>query len=366
MLPEGVIFCNEFANVLTNGRTIIMNAGTLKDVANRLNLSVSTVSRVVNGKGYVKEQTRKRVLECLEACNYVPNEIARSLQARETMTIGVVVPDLCETYFGRIIKAIDRVVTDAGYMLVVTDSGESRTQERRYLDSLYQKRVDALVLSSVDVNAPNVQRYLSSGTPVVFLDNMPHMDGEDIHYVLVDNHQASGLAVQTLIDRGHERIALVVGAQDEPTGYERREGYCQAMERNGLVMDPALIAVGNFKKDGGYQCMQKLLENRQTHPFTAVHVTSEMMTIGALQAIREAGLTVGKDISVIGFDVHDDLGLATPTIATVRQPEDEVGQRIGKMLLQLLKPQAYGEPASTKVLVQAYLQPGSSIGERMK
>ena len=339
-----------------------MNAGTLKDVASRLNLSVSTVSRVVNGKGYVKEQTRQRVLECLETCNYVPNEIARSLQARETMTIGVVVPDLCETYFGRIIKAIDRVVTDAGYMLVVTDSGESRTQERRYLDSLYQKRVDALVLSSVDVDAPNVQRYLSGGTPVIFVDNKPRMEGENIHYVLVDNQQASGLAVQTLIDRGHKRIALVVGAQEEPTGFERREGYCRAMERNGLEVDPALIAVGNFKRDGGYQCMRQLLENRDKHPFTAVHVTSEMMTIGALQAIREAGLTVGEDISVIGFDVHDDLGLATPTIATVRQPEDEVGHRIGKMLLQLLKPQIYGVPDSTKVWVRANLQPGSSIG----
>ena len=339
-----------------------MNAGTLKDVANRLNLSVSTVSRVVNGKGYVKEQTRQRVLECLEACNYVPNEVARSLQARETMTIGVVVPDLCETYFGRIIKAIDQVVAEAGYMLMVTDTGESRTQERRYLDSLYQKRVDALVLSSVDVANPNVQRYFSSDTPVVFLDNMPHLDGEDVHYVMVDNHQASALAVQALIDRGHREIALIVGSQDEPTGYERREGYCQAMAVNGLEVDPALIAVGNFKRDGGYRCMQQLLQNRQDHPFTAVHVTSEMMTIGALQAIREAGLTVGKDIAMVGFDVHDDLGLATPTIATVRQPEDEVGQRIGRMLLQLLKPQIYGKPETTKVWVRANLQPGSSMG----
>ena len=340
-----------------------MNTGTLKDVANQLNLSVSTVSRVVNGKGYVKEETRKRVLECLEACNYVPNEIARSLQARETMTIGVVVPDLCETYFGRIIKAIDRIVAEAGYMLVVTDSGESRTQERRYLDSLYQKRVDALVLSSVDVTSPNVQRYFFSDTPVIFVDNMPHISDEKLCYVMVDNHQSSGLAVQTLIDKGHKKIALIVGAQDEPTGYERREGYCQTMEKNGLAVDPALITVGNFKKDGGYQCMQQLLRNRKEHPFTAVHVTSEMMTIGALQAIREAGLTVGKDISMIGFDVHDDLGLAIPTIATVRQPEDQVGQCIGKMLLQLLKPQIYGKPENTQVWIQANLQPGSSVGE---
>ena len=339
-----------------------MNAGTLKDVASRLNLSVSTVSRVVNGKGYVKEETRQRVLECLEACNYVPNEVARSLQSRETMTIGVVVPDLCETYFGRIIREIDRVVADAGYMLMVTDTGESRSQERRYLDSLYQKRVDALVLSSVDVDDPNVQRYFSSGTPVVFLDNMPHVDEDHLHYVMVDNHQASALAVQTLIDRGHRNIALIVGSQDEPTGYERLEGYSHALQTNGIEVDPALIAVGNFKKDGGYRCMQQLLQNREAHPFTAVHVTSEMMTIGALQAIREAGYTVGKDIAVMGFDVHDDLGLATPTIACVCQPEAEVGHRIGHMLLQLLKPQLYGKPEDTKVWLQAKLQPGSSIG----
>lgn len=339
-----------------------MNAGTLKDVANRLDLSVSTVSRVVNGKGYVKEETRQRVLACLEACNYVPNEVARSLQARETMTIGVVVPDICETYFGRIIKEIDRVVADAGYMLMVTDTGESRQMERRYLDSLYQKRVDALVLSSVDVDDPNVQRYFSSGTPVIFLDNLPHIEGEAVHYVMVDNHQASALAVQALIDRGHSKIALIVGSQDESTGYERREGYCQAMQSNGLTIDPALIMVGNFKKDGGYRCMQKLLQNRDAHPFTAVHVTSEMMTIGALQAIREAGLSVGKDIAVIGFDVHDDLGLANPTIASVCQPEAEVGRSIGQMLLQLLKPQVYGQPRSTKVWLQAQLQDGSSLG----
>jgi DNA-binding LacI/PurR family transcriptional regulator len=339
-----------------------MNAGTLKDVANRLNLSVSTVSRVVNGKGYVKEETRQRVLACLEACNYVPNEVARSLQARETMTIGVVVPDLCETYFGRIIKEIDRVVAEAGYMLMVTDTGESRQQERRYLDSLYQKRVDALVLSSVDVDDPNVSRYYASGTPVVFLDNLPHLDGNDVHYVMLDNHQASSLAVQTLIDRGHQQIALIVGSQNEPTGYERKEGYCRAMEENGLTVDENLVAVGNFKKDGGYRCMQKLLQNRAEHPFTAVYVTSEMMTIGALQAIREENLVVGEDIVVIGFDVHDDLGLANPTIACVCQPEAEVGRSVGRMLLQLLKPEIYGTSSNTKVWLQAQLQLGSSLG----
>jgi len=338
-----------------------MKPETLKDVAKQLNLSISTVSRVVNGKGYVKEETRRRVLECLEASNYVPNEIARSLKARESMTIGVIVPDLREVYFGRIIKQIDRTVSAAGYMLLVADTNESRTVERRYLDIMFQKRVDALVLSTVDVENPNVARYLSGGIPVIFIDNMPHLDDDRLCFVMVDNHQASRLAVQTLVEHGHRDIALIVGSPEEPTGYERQEGFCRAMEDNGLQVDPQLVVQGNFKTDGGYRCMQQLLQLRKEHPFTAVHVTSEMMTIGALRAIREAGLEVGKDISVLGFDVHDDLGLATPTIATVRQPEELVGKTVGDMLLKLLHPKKYGEADTTKVWIEAALQPGSSI-----
>lgn len=338
-----------------------MKPETLKDVAKQLNLSVSTVSRVVNGKGYVKEETRQRVLECLKTSNYVPNEIARSLKARESMTIGVIVPDLREVYFGRIIKQIDLTVSAAGYMLLVADTNESRTVERRYLDVMFQKRVDALVVSTVDMENPNVHRYLSGGIPVIFIDNMPRSVQEGLHYVMVDNHQGSRLAVQTLVEHGHRDIAMIVGSLEEPTGYERKEGFCRAMEQHGLTAEPALIVQGNFKTDGGYRCMKQLLRQRSEHPFTAVYVTSEMMTIGALRAIREEGLSVGSDISVIGFDVHDDLGLATPTIATVRQPEEQVGQTVGKMLLQLLNPQKYGEAGNTQIWIEAALQPGSSV-----
>lgn len=341
-----------------------MKPETLKDIAKELNLSISTVSRVVNGKGYVKEETRQRVLDFLATRNYVPNEIARSLKAQESMTIGIILPDLREVYFNRIIKEIDRVVSAAGYMLLIADTNESKKTERRYLDLMFQKRVDALVISTIDMDpaeTPYVERYLNNGTPIIFIDNHPKLDSDQVNFVVLDNHQASRLAVQTLIDNGHRDIAVIAGYLDEPTGYERMEGYCQAMEANNLHPDPALIAIGNFKADGGYRCMEELLLQRDVHPFTAVHVASEMMTIGALRAIREHGLTVGQDIAVIGFDVHDDLGLATPTIATVRQPEEEVGQRVGLMLLQLLRPEKYGAPEETKVRVKAYLQSGSSI-----
>lgn len=338
-----------------------MKPGTLKDVAKQLNLSVSTVSRVVNNKGYVKDATRQRVLDCLEQCQYVPNEIARSLKTQESRTIGVLVPDICEVFLSRIVRGIDRVVSRAGYMLIVADSNESKQVERRYLDILFQKRVDALVIATVDLKGPNVDRFLDHRKPVVFIDNLPQLKDREANYVIVDNRQASRLAVEKLIRSGHRQIAAIVGSVEETTGSERLGGYLDTLRDHGLPQEPALVAYGNYKTDDGYRCMTQLLEQRDAHPFTAVYVTSEMMTIGALRAIRERGLAIGRDVSVIGFDVHDDLGLATPQIATIRQPEHEIGARVGRLLLKLLNPQAAVSQEERQILLQAYLQQGNSI-----
>lgn len=338
-----------------------MKPGTLKDVAKQLNLSVSTVSRVVNNKGYVKDATRQRVLDCLEQCQYVPNEIARSLKTQESRTIGVLVPDICEVFLSRIVRGIDRVVSRAGYMLIVADSNESKQVERRYLDILFQKRVDALVIATVDLKGPNVDRFLDHRKPVVFIDNLPQLKDREANYVIVDNRQASRLAVEKLIRSGHRQIAAIVGSVEETTGSERLGGYLDTLRDHGLPQEPALVAYGNYKTDDGYRCMTQLLEQRDAHPFTAVYVTSEMMTIGALRAIRERGLAIGRDVSVIGFDVHDDLGLATPQIATIRQPEHEIGARVGRLLLKLLNPQAAVSREERQILLQAYLQQGNSI-----
>lgn len=338
-----------------------MKPGTLKDVAQKLNISISTVSRVVNNKGYVKEETRERVMSCLKECHYVPNEIARSLKAQESMTIGVIVPDICEVFLSRIIKGIDLTVSRAGYMLIVADSNESKKVERRYLDNLFQKRVDALVIATVDLKEPNIEPFISHNRPVVFIDNLPQLHDQISRYVIIDNRQASRMAVRELLEKGHTRIAVLVGSVEETTGADRLAGYTQALAESGLPVDPALIAYGNFKRDDGYRCMKQLLLARQEHPFTAVYVTSEMMTVGALQAIRELGLQVGKDISMIGFDVHDDFGLATPKITTIRQPEMEIGIRTGELLLQLLDPEKFGAPENTQILMQASLEQGNSV-----
>lgn len=310
-------------------------SSTLKLVAEKLNVSVSTVSRVANDKKCVKDATRQKVLEALREYHYVPNEIARSLKIRESKTIGVILPDICEVFFGAILRGIDSILSPQGYTLIVADTNESRENEARSLNVLYQKRVDALVLATVSLTDRRVLRYLDNGIPVVFIDNLPRLN-RPVDSVTIDNVAASKLALRYLMANGHRRIAIIAGSMEETTGHDRYRGYDEAMREAGIRPEASWVLCGHYKERDGYRCMKTLLENREKAPFTAVYVTSEMMTFGAVKAIREQGLRIPEDLSLVGFDVHDKAGLVTPSIATVRQPEQQIGVRTGELLLERL------------------------------
>ena len=338
-------------------------SSTLKEIAQKLNVSVSTVSRAVNNKEYVKEETRERVLKALEEYNYVPNEVARSLKKQSTRTIGVVVPDICETLFGTIIKGIDQVVSPHGYSIIVADTNESRKNEQKYLELLYQKRIDALVLATVDLNGRKVLQYLNSKIPVVFIDNIPKLK-VPIESVTIDNAKASEIAVEYLIRHGHHRIAAIVGSIQETTGYERVAGYKRALAGHGIPVDDNLIRYGNYKENDGYLCMRELLDNRFQTSFTSVYIMSEMMTFGAIKAIRQYGLRIPEDLSLVGFDVHDKAGLVYPSITTIREPEAMIGTRTGELLLERLACMEAGQVCGRKnerILVEPYLEIGQSV-----
>lgn len=336
-----------------------MKSSTLKDIAKKLNLSVATVSRAVNNKEYVKEETRKRVLEALEEYNYVPNEVARSLKLQSTKTIAVILPDICEAFFGEIIKGIDQIVSPKGYTIIVADTNEKKENEEKYLALLQQKRIDALVFATVDLSGCNVKKYLPS-LPVIFIDNIPELEGIDS--VTIDNVQASSMAIDYLLEQGHRRIATIIGSVKETTGFARREGYLKALEKQGIPVDEYLIQYGNYKENDGFRCMEKLIQNIEEHPFTSVYVTSEKMTFGAIKAIREYGLRVPDDISLVGFDVQDKAQLISPSITTVRQPENLIGSRVGELLLRRLEE----KDEEQRIPQQILLRPSIVVGQSVK
>jgi len=309
---------------------------TLEDIAKKLNISASTVSRAVNNKSSVKKETRDRIMKALKEYNYTPNEVARSLKLNATNLIGIIIPDIRETTFANTIKGIDKVISAAGYSIIVCDSNESKTKEAHYLDILYQRRVDALVLATVELKGRQVLRFLEDDIPVVFIDNLPKID-RSIDAVLIDNMKASELAINRLVSLGHDQIATIIGSIEETTGYDRMIGYERSLTIAGVKVNRNLIMYGDYKEESGYNCMRMLLDNRDKEPFTAVYVTSEMMSVGALKAIYEYGLKIPDDLSFIGFDVYDKTGLINPGIDTIMQPANEIGLQVAELLLKRLE-----------------------------
>ena len=337
------------------------NSSNLKYIAKQLGISASTVSRALNGKPGVKPATREKILEAAREYNYIPNEVARSLQKSSTNTIAVVLPDISETFFGIIVKEIDKLAARQGYMILLADTHEKEEQEQKYVDMLFERRIDALVLATVCMDGRTIRRFVQGRKPVVCIDNIPKIDGTDT--ITIDNREASRIAVRHLVENGHRKIAGIFGSLKETTGAERYRGYLEALQEAGICPDERLAAFGDYKRDSGYACMKKLLKSRKKHPFTSVYITSEKMTYGAMCAIRESGLRIPEDLSVIGFDIHDTESYLARKIVSIRQPEAAIGKMAGELLMRKLANQSGGaEPVPVEHLLLApYLQEGETV-----
>lgn len=227
----------------------------LKDIAQELGLSVSTVSRAINNKGYVSQATKKRVQKAVEKHQYVPNQVARSLRTQATKTVGIIVPDIGE-YFAAVIKGADEVFSAHGYSIILVDSHENKEKEKEYLKLLYEKRIDGLLLATVLDDSPWFNTYINNGVPIVFFDNMPNLQ-QSFNIVLLDNRKASFMAVEHLYKEGHRNIAMICGDQAETTAKERSEGYMSAMAHCGLDPNPALIKYSDYHDEAGYRDRQR-------------------------------------------------------------------------------------------------------------
>lgn len=337
---------------------------TLKDIADRLQISISTVSRVVNNKSYVNPNTRELVNRAIEEMGYTPNQIARSLKVKATRTIGVVVPDISEALFSNLIKGIDDVLSANGYSIILCDTRENPEKENHYLELLLEKQIDGVILATVSRNQQQavfedgtpsrvLDRYLEAQIPVVFIDNLPHLSRQ-VDSVIIDNASASAMAVNYLADLGHQKIGMISGKVQETTGSERLNGYKAAMQHRNLLHDESLIVYGDYKEASGYRGMLTLLERHED--LTAVYVASSKMTYGAIQAVRDSGRSVPENLSVVGFDVYDPTGLLVPGITTILQPDGVLGQTAARLAIRRLQGQKAEEREGQMVILQPQLK----------
>jgi len=305
----------------------------LQDIADALGVSVSTVSRALSGNGRVGEKTRKKILEAVREADYMPNAVARSLRLRDTKNVGVIVPDIANSFYASIIKGAQQVCRERGYALTVCNSDEDIAMEEEALQIMLEKQISGLILATVGCSAESISHYKRLGIPVVFIDNMP-AQGEVTDSVSIDNFGAAYRLTQELINRGYTKIGAITGPLSQSTGRLRYTGYMQAMEDAALVPQPAWIVSGDFRFESGYKLMRVIL--RLSEKPDAMLISNNYMTYGAINALREAGAKVPHDVAIAAFDAEDHTGLIQPLIASVNQPAFEIGEKSAEIIVKRL------------------------------
>jgi LacI family transcriptional regulator len=303
---------------------------TITDVAREARVSASTVSHVINETRYVSDEVKQRVHAAMEALNYQPNVIARSLRTRETLTVGVVVSDVTNPFFTSIVRAIEDEVLKQGYSIILCDTDEKPEREQAYLRLLMGRRVDGLIVAPSSGNADLLRSAIESGLPVVLLDRS--VPGLAADVVLSDNESGAFDAVSYLIGMGHRRIGIIAGRLEVSTGADRMAGYVRAIRTHGIPADESLIEVAKFKRDIAYDKTMKMLNRAE--PPTALFVCNNVMTAGTMAALKAAGKKVPEDISVIGFDDSEWAALMDPPLTVVAQPIVELGTRAAQTLMR--------------------------------
>ncbi len=309
---------------------------TQADVARLADVSQSTVSQVLNNNLaiVVPPVTRQRVLDAIQALGYVPDGAARSLRTRKTYTLASIIPDITNPFYPAVERGIQDVAERHGYDLIVYNTDGIAEKERKCLHSVQRSRVDGVIGVFFHTNAEHLRPLLERNIPVVRLEGRPQELGSwPLDTLFIDSVGGARTGVGYLIGRGHARIGMIVGSKGP--GPARLLGYHQAHSEAGLPHLESLIQAGDFTEQGGYQAMRALL-NLSPRP-TAVFAANDLIAMGALVALREAGLVVPEDMAVMGFDDIPAAKLMRPALTTITLFQDKLGRRAAEMLLERLE-----------------------------
>ena len=307
-------------------------AATMKDIARRTGLGLATISSYFNG-GNVREKNRIKIEEAIEELHYEVNEVARGLKTNATRTIGVVIPELNNTFCAEIITGMEDVLRSHGYATIVCDCRTDKKLEREAVEFLIRRRVDGIINMPVDEEGNHLKRFQKMGKPIVLIDRK--IQGINCDSVLVDNKKAAEDAVRYFIERGHRNIGIIGGPEEVFTAQERMAGYYKALESAGIPVSESLIWHGDYTIQGGVRGLEELVQNNPE--MTAVFVTNYEMTMGAMIGVNELGIRIPEQLSMIGFDNLQFARACNPKLTIVAQSTDGIAKEVAKVMLNHLE-----------------------------
>lgn len=305
---------------------------TIDDIAKIANVSKATVSYVLNDKPGVSDKVRSKIKNIIDEYNYVPNSAARGLAGEKTHFIGLVIPDISDMFYANIIRGVEKTSNKLGFFLNLFTTHAQAEREQQVIKLFNKSMVDGLIVMAYYLKDLYIDILTESGIPFVFIDYPPK--NEEIYSVLVDNESGAFEATEYLISLGHKKIAFLEGSKVAWDSKARFEGYVKALKRHATEFNPNLVENGNFTKEEGYLATKRLLAKKEK--FTAIFSANDQMAIGAIRALKEAGLKVPDDISIVGFDNIEASSIIEPPLTTVSQPIYEMGKKAVEVLVKLI------------------------------
>ncbi len=334
------------------------NKVRLVDIARETGFSIKTVSRVVNNQGDVSPKTRQAIMKVVNKYNYSPNPMAATLRTRRTRTIGLVVPDFTNEFFGEVGLAIEAALRAQSYSLIVSFSGNSHEGEVRALELLSSKYVDGILLASVGTTTDAINELLKEEMPLVVFDNEPPQVATNV--VLHDNINGAYVLTRHLIDHNYRSIGCVAGLQHQSSGSERLEGFLKAMEDNRLEAPASHIIVEDWTSEGGYRAMNQLLGLPKSERPRAVFISNSIMALGCYKALIQAKVKIPEEMALVSFDNLSFMESLEPPITTLSSTGHSVGEQAAKLLLATLSNE--DSPPVERITIQGTIIKRRSCG----
>lgn len=309
----------------------VKNKLTINDIAKIAGVSKGAVSYVLNNKPGVSAEVREKILRIIEEYGYKPNKLAQALAGKKTNFIALIIPDISDVFYAKIIKGVEKTLSKNGYYLNLYGTHANPEKEHQVFEFLNTGFVDGIIVMAYHIEKSFVKWISSSDTPVVFID-YPY--DHDVYSVIVDNEEGGFKATEYLINLGHKKIVFIHGSKDSWDSDLRFKGYLKALEKYNIPFNESLVVRGDFTREGGYKAIKEILDSGEK--FTAVFSANDHMALGAMKALKEKGLRIPEDISIIGFDNIEASALSNPPLTTIMQPIYQLGEMSAKILLRLL------------------------------
>lgn len=306
---------------------------TMKDIAAKLGVSESTVSRAINNKAGVGESTRQKILDIARKYNYQPNLLARNLARQESNMIGLILPDISSSFYSEVTRAIQDIATENGYQVIVCNTDGDEKREATYIEWLQGNKIAGIIFLGDGLANNKIINLGLSGYPIVLANRL--VEEVMLPSVIIDNNTGAFEATKHLLEREHKRIALINGPKDNLASQNRLQGYQQALKEYHLDYDSQLIINKDWSRECGYQGFLELLNLEE--PPTAIFAANDLIAVGVIDAIKMGGYLIPEEIAVVGFEDTIVTSIIEPPLTTVAQPMYELGANSAQKLFALIE-----------------------------